>query len=123
MTDPRFSLGRSCKNSSRALGGVLQVPDSSSVIHVWKNHSISSPCPVVSYLEWVSGSQKEEKEETHSGSKAGGQDRGERVEGSGVEVVMTVQKIRSTDQKLRHDEVGGGRRVGRRIFYVKLIYQ
>ena len=65
---------------------------------------------------FTTGCQKEEKEETHSGSKAGGQDRGERVEGSGVEVVMTVQM-------LRNDEVGGGRRVGRRIFYVKLIYQ
>lgn len=115
MTDPRFSLRRSCKNSSRALGSVLQVPDSSSVIHVWKNHSISSPTPVVSYLEWVSEGRGGGdttvgvRQAVRGDTTAGVRQAGERVEGSGVEVVMTVQM-------LRNDEVGGGRRVGRRIF-------
>ena len=92
MTDPRFSFRRSCKNSSSAFVGVLQAPDSSSVIYVWKDHSISSPTPVMSYLEWVS--EGREGGDTTAGVEAGGQDRGERVEGSGVAVVMMVQMLR-----------------------------
>lgn len=92
MTDPRLSFRRSCKNSSSAFVGVLQAPGSSSVIYVWKDHSISSPTPVVSYLEWVS--EGREGGDATAGVEAGAQDRGERVEGSGVAVVMMVQMLR-----------------------------
>jgi len=92
VTDPRLSFRRSCKNSSSAFVGVLQAPGSSSVIYVWKDHSISSPTPVMSYLEWVS--EGREGGDATAGVEAGAQDRGERVEGSGVAVVMMVQMQR-----------------------------
>lgn len=57
-----------------------------------KNHSISSPTSVVSYLEWVSEGRGGGGDTT-AGAEAAGQDRGEHVEGSGVEVMM-VQMLR-----------------------------
>ena len=46
----------------------------------------------MSYLEWVS--EGREGGDTTAGVEAGGQDRGERVEESGVAVVMMVQMLR-----------------------------
>lgn len=46
----------------------------------------------MSYLEWVS--EGREGGDATAGVEAGGQDRGERVEGSGVAVVMMVQMQR-----------------------------